>query len=202
MDVDSTLITAEAIELIAAHAGSRTQVAAITARAMRGEIDFATSLHERVATLVGLPVGVLDLVRGEIELTGGARELLAELARRGWPVGLVSGGFAEIVEPLAASLGIAHTRANRLEVAHGVLTGRVSGPVVDRAAKAAALREFALAEHIDLADSIAIGDGANDLTMLATAGFAIAFNAKPTVRAAADVAVDGRLDAVIGLLDR
>jgi len=200
MDVDSTLITAEAIELIADHAGSRAQVAAITTRAMRGEIDFATSLHERVATLAGLPVGVLDLVRGEIELTAGARELLAELARRGWPVGLVSGGFAEIVEPLAASLGIAHTRANRLEVARGRLTGRVAGPVVDRAAKAAALREFAQAEHVDLADTIAIGDGANDLEMLATAGFAVAFHAKPAVRAAADVAVDGRLDAVLDLL--
>lgn len=202
LDVDSTLITAEAIDLLAAHAGSRATVAAITERAMRGEIDFATSLHERVATLAGLPVTVLDDVLHEIELTPGARELVAELSRRGWPIGLVSGGFAEIVEPLAASLGIVHTRANRLEVAEGVLTGRVWGPVVDRTAKAAALREYARAEGVDLADTVAIGDGANDLAMLAEAGFSVAFNAKPLVREVADVALDGRLDAVLALLDR
>ena len=202
MDVDSTLITAEVIELLAEHAGSRTEVAAITDRAMRGEIDFAASLHARVATLAGLPVLVLDDVRAELELTPGALELLAELDRRGWPVGLVSGGFAEVVEPLAASLGITRTRANRLEIADGLLTGRVLGAVIDQAAKEAALREYAAAEGIDLADTIAIGDGANDLAMLAAAGFSVAFNAKPLVRGAADVAVDGRLDAVLELIDR
>ncbi|MBC7551811.1 MAG: phosphoserine phosphatase SerB [Cellulomonas sp.] len=202
MDVDSTLIIAEVIELLAEHAGSRTEVAAITDRAMRGEIDFATSLHARVATLAGLPVLVLDDVRAELELTPGALELLAELDRRGWPVGLVSGGFTEVVEPLAASLGITRTRANRLEIADGLLTGRVLGAVIDQAAKEAALREYAAAEGIDLADTIAIGDGANDLAMLAAAGFSVAFNAKPLVRGAADVAVDGRLDAVLELIDR
>jgi len=202
MDVDSTLITCEVIELLAGHAGSRAQVAAITDRAMHGEIDFATSLHERVATLAGLPVSVLDDVQREIELTPGAPELIVELARRGWPVGLVSGGFAEVVEPLAASLGIMHVRANRLEVAHGVLTGRVEGAVVDRTAKEAALREYARLESVDLADTVAIGDGANDLAMLAAAGLSIAFNAKPLVRAGADVAVDGRLDAVLAVIDR
>ena len=202
LDVDSTLITCEVIELLAAHAGSRARVAAITDRAMRGELDFATSLHERVATLAGLPVAVLDDVRREIELTPGARELVTELASRGWPVGLVSGGFAEVVEPLAASLGIAHTRANRLEVSGGVLTGRVAGPVIDQAAKAAALREYARLESVHLINTVAIGDGANDLAMLAAAGFSVAFNAKPLVRDGADVALDGRLDAVLDLLDR
>lgn len=201
MDVDSTLITCEVIELLAGHAGSRDQVAAITDRAMHGEIDFATSLHERVATLAGLPARVLDDVQREIELSPGARELIAELTRRGWPVGLVSGGFAEVVEPLAASLGIVHTRANRLEVAAGRLTGKVAGAVVDRAAKEEALREFARAEGVDLADTVAIGDGANDLAMLAAAGFSVAYRAKPLVRAGADVAVDGRLDAVLELID-
>jgi phosphoserine phosphatase len=202
LDVDSTLISCEVIELLAEHAGSRAQVAAITDRAMRGELDFAASLHERVATLAGLPVTVLADVQREIELTPGAGELLAELARRGWPVGLVSGGFAEVVEPLAASLGIVHTRANRLEVAAGVLTGRVQGVVVDRAAKAAALRAYARLEGLDLAHTVAIGDGANDLAMMAAAGFSVAFNAKPLVRGGADVALDGRLDGVIELLDR
>ncbi|QTE31389.1 phosphoserine phosphatase SerB [Pengzhenrongella sicca] len=201
MDVDSTLITCEVIELLAGHAGSRDQVAAITDRAMHGEIDFATSLHERVATLAGLPVEVFAQVQREITLTPGATELVAELTRRGWPVGLVSGGFAEIVEPLAASLGIAHVRANHLEVADGRLTGRVAGAVVDRLAKETALRDFARAEDVAMADTIAIGDGANDLAMLGAAGFSVAFNAKPVVRAGAHVALDGRLDAVLDLLE-
>lgn len=202
MDVDSTLITGEVVEMLAAHAGSEADVTEITERAMRGEIDFAASLHARVATLAGLPVGVLDAVRREVELTPGARELVEELTRRGWPVALVSGGFAEIVEPLAASLAIAHTRANRLEVADGALTGRVTGAVVDSEGKAQALRDFARAEGVDLRDTVAIGDGANDLGMLAVAGLSVAFNAKPLVRAHAHVALDGRLDQVLALLDR
>ena len=203
MDVDSTLITGEVVELLAARAGddAAAAVAAITERAMRGELDFAASLHQRVATLAGLPVDVLTDVGAEIRLTPGARELLAELDRRGWPVGLVSGGFAEIVEPLAASLGIRHTVANRLEVADGVLTGRVLGPVVDRAAKATALCRFAADEGVDVARAVAVGDGANDIEMIVAAGLGIAFNAKPVVRQHADAWVTGRLDAVLAVID-
>ncbi len=201
MDVDSTLITGEVIEMLAGHAGSRAQVAEITERAMRGEIDFATSLHERVATLAGLPATVVQEVRDELVLSPGAERLVAALHAARWPLGLVSGGFAEVVEPLAASLGIGFVRANRLEIVDGRLTGRVSGPVVDRAAKAEALRELAALHGIPLERTVAIGDGANDLDMLALAGLGIAYNAKPVVCDQADVAVLGQpLDAVLTLL--
>ena len=200
MDVDSTLITAEVIELLAAHAGTQDAVARITERAMRGELDFATSLHARVATLAGLPVSVFADVLAELELTPGAQDLIDTLHAADWPVALVSGGFVEVVVPLARSLGIARVRANRLEVVDGRLTGFVDGGVVDRAAKAAALREFAAAEGLDLADTVGIGDGANDLDMLATAGVSIAFHAKPLVRAQADIACEGRLDEVLDQL--
>lgn len=200
-DVDSTFITAEVIELLAERAGSRERVAEITERAMRGELDFAESLLERVATLEGLPVEVFDEVLAELELSPGARELVAELQSRGWPLALVSGGFAEVVEPLAASLGIEHVRANRLEVADGRLTGRVSGEIVDRAGKERALREFAALLEIPLERTIAIGDGANDLDMLRTAGLGIAFNAKPLVCEQVDFEVTGRLDAVLAIVD-
>lgn len=201
LDVDSTLIRDEVIELLAVHAGRGPEVAAVTERAMRGEIDFAESLHERVACLAGLPSGVVDEVRIAVRLTPGARTLCRTLHRLGFTLGLVSGGFAEVVEPLAASLGIRLVRANRLEVADGVLTGRVVGDVVDRAGKAAALREFAAAEGLPLSRTVAIGDGANDLDMLAAAGLGIAFNAKPVVRAQADAAVTTPyLDTVLYLL--
>jgi phosphoserine phosphatase len=200
-DVDSTLITGEVIEMLAGHAGSRVEVARITDRAMRGEIDFRQSLVERVATLAGLPVAVFDEVRQEVELTPGAERLVAALHAAGWPVGVVSGGFVEIVEPLAQSLGIGFVRANRLEVVDGRLTGRVSGPVVDAEAKATALREFAAAEGVPIDRTVAIGDGANDLLMLEAAGLGIAFNAKPVVCDQADVAVLGQpLDAVLEIL--
>ena len=199
LDVDSTLITAEVIDLLAAHAGSREEVAAITERAMRGELDFAASLHARVATLAGLPATVFADVLAEVSLTPGAAELLAELAARGWPVALVSGGFLEVVGPLAARLDITRYRANGLQVVDGVLTGRVRGPVVDRAGKAEALRSFAADDEIPLERTIAIGDGANDLDMLAVAGYGIAFNAKPVLAGCADAVVHGRLDDVLTL---
>ncbi|MFC0707398.1 phosphoserine phosphatase SerB [Cellulomonas uda] len=199
MDVDSTLITGEVIEMLAEHAGSAELVTQITERAMRGELDFAASLHERVATLAGLPVSVLDEVRAQMRLSPGARELVAAVQERGWAVGLVSGGFVELVTPLAASLGISLVRANRLEVGDGRLTGRVTGAVVDRAAKAVALRDYAASVGVDLAATVAIGDGANDLDMLATAGFGIAYNAKPVVAQQADATIEGRLDAALTL---
>lgn len=201
MDVDSTLIRDEVIELLAAHAGREAEVAAITAAAMRGEIDFAKSLHRRVATLAGLPVSILDEVRNAIRLTPGARTLVATLLDLGFAVGLVSGGFIEVVGPLAIELGIHHVRANSLEVVGGVLTGRVQGPVIDRAAKAEVLRQFAAAEGLPMSRTVAIGDGANDLDMLAAAGLGVAFNAKPAVRASADTSLNlPYLDAVLFLL--
>nr|WP_230322905.1 phosphoserine phosphatase SerB [Cellulomonas hominis] len=199
MDVDSTLITQEVVELLAEHAGSRAEVADITERAMRGELDFTESLRARVATLAGLPVQVFDAVLAEVVVTPGAVELLAELDRRGWPVGLVSGGFVEVVGPLADRLGIPRYHANALEVEHGALTGRVAGEVVDRAVKARTLREYAAEVGVPLERTVAIGDGANDLDMLAAAGFGIAFNAKPVVCAQADAEVHDRLDAVLDL---
>ncbi|WP_288756317.1 phosphoserine phosphatase SerB [uncultured Dermacoccus sp.] len=201
LDVDSTLIQDEVIELLAARAGREAEVAEVTERAMRGEIDFAESLHERVEALAGLPASVLDEVRAEIRLTPGARTLVRTLKRLGFTVGVVSGGFIEVVAPLAASLGIDHARANTLEIVDGALTGRVLGDVVDREGKARALAAFAEAEHLPLARTVAIGDGANDLDMLALAGLGIAFNAKPVVRAQADASVNvPYLDSVLFFL--
>ncbi|PKQ31096.1 MAG: phosphoserine phosphatase SerB [Actinobacteria bacterium HGW-Actinobacteria-2] len=201
MDVDSTLIQDEVIELLAEHAGCAEQVREVTERAMRGELDFAESLAERVQLLAGLPVSVLDEVRAAVRLTPGARTLVATLRDLGLSIGVVSGGFIEVVGPLAAQLGITYAAANSLEVVDGHLTGRVAGAVVDRATKAAKLREWAAAEHLPLSRTIAIGDGANDLDMLAAAGLGIAFNAKPTVRASADTALNlPYLDAVLFLL--
>ncbi|WP_404382613.1 phosphoserine phosphatase SerB [Knoellia locipacati] len=201
MDVDSTLIQDEVIELLARHAGRESEVAAVTERAMAGELDFAESLHARVATLAGLDASVLDEVRDAVRLTPGARTLVRTLKRLGFTVALVSGGFIEIVQPIADELDIDHARANRLEIVDGRLTGRVLGDVVDRQGKASALREFAQAAGLPLARTVAIGDGANDLDMLGTAGLGIAFNAKPVVREQADTAVNvPYLDAVLHLL--
>ena len=201
LDVDSTLIRGEVIEMLADAAGHAAEVAAITARAMAGELDFAASLAARVRLLEGLPAAVVDDVRAAITLTPGARTLLRTLKALGYRVGLVSGGFAQVIAPLAAELGVDFVRANTLEIVDGRLTGRVTGAVVDRAAKAAALREFAADHDVPLAYTVAIGDGANDLDMLAAAGLGIAFNAKPVVRAAADASVTlPYLDSVLALL--
>ena len=201
MDVDSTLIQDEVIELLAAKAGRQAEVAAVTAAAMRGSLDFAESLRQRVEVLAGLPEGVLADVRAEVRLTPGARTLVRTLKRLGFTVAVVSGGFIEIVGELAEELGIDRVHANRLEVVDGRLTGRVLGEVVDRAGKAAALRRFAAEAGLPLSRTVAIGDGANDLDMLAAAGLGVAFNAKPIVREQADTAVTvPYLDAVLYLL--
>jgi phosphoserine phosphatase len=201
MDVDSTLIQDEVIELLAAHAGREAEVAAVTEAAMRGELDFAQSLRQRVAVLEGLPVGVLDEVRAAVRLSPGARTLVRTLKRLGFTVAVVSGGFIEVVGDLARELGIDHARANRLEVEDGRLTGRITGDIVDRAGKAEALRIFAQEAGLPLSRTVAIGDGANDLDMLEVAGLGIAFNAKPVVREQADTAVNvPYLDAVLFLL--
>lgn len=201
MDVDSTLIQDEVVDLLAERAGVADQVKDITERAMRGELDFADSLRERVALLAGLPATVLDDVRQAVRLTPGARTLIATLRDLALSVGVVSGGFIEVVEPLAAELGITYAHANRLETRDGRLTGRIDGPIVDRATKATKLREWAAQEGLPMSRTIAIGDGANDLDMLAAAGLGIAFNAKPAVRASADTALNlPYLDAVLFLL--
>ncbi|MGN6751223.1 MAG: phosphoserine phosphatase SerB [Intrasporangium sp.] len=201
MAVDSTLIQQEVIEMLAAHCGREAEVTEVTARAMAGELDFEQSLRARVAVLAGLPASVLDAVRRDIVLTPGARTLVRTLKRLGFTVGLVSGGFIEIVGQLADELGIHHARANRLEIVDGALTGRVLGEVVDRAGKARALREFADLEGLPLSRTVAVGDGANDLDMLATAGLGVAFNAKPLVREQAHTSVTvPYLDSVLFLL--
>jgi phosphoserine phosphatase len=201
MDVDSTLIQQEVIELLGSRAGKGEQIKAITEAAMRGELDFESSLRARVALLEGLPESVIEEVRGEILLTPGARTLVKTLKQLGHSVAVVSGGFTAVIEPILKELEISHYRANTLEIIDGKLTGKVVGDIVDRAAKASALRDFAQIEGVMLEQTIAIGDGANDLDMIAAAGLGIAFNAKPAVRAAADSSLTAPyLDSVLYLL--
>ncbi|WP_461190160.1 phosphoserine phosphatase SerB [Arthrobacter sp. Z4-13] len=197
LDVDSTLIQQEVVELLAAYAGKREEVHAVTEAAMRGELDFTQSLHTRVQVLAGLPADVVHSVYEEVKLSEGAAELVAAFKAAGHVVALVSGGFNQILEPIAAELGVHYWQANELEIVDGALTGKVLGAVVDRAAKEKYLRAWTAAEGIALEHSVAVGDGANDLDMLGAAGIGVAFNAKPAVRAVADAAVNmPYLDAV------
>ena len=201
MDVDSTLIQGEVIEMLAAHAGCESEVAAITDLAMRGELDFEQSLRQRVALLEGVDASAIDEVYDAIVLAPGARTMVRTLRRLGYRFAIVSGGFSQVTDRLADELGIHFARANELEIVDGKLTGKILGEVVDRAGKAAALRQFAAEVGVPEASVIAIGDGANDLDMLSAAGLGIAYNAKPLVRDAADTSVNvPYLDAIMYLL--
>lgn len=188
-DADSTLLRNEVIELIADEAGRGPEVAAATEAAMRGEVDFASSLRSRVSQLAGVPLTAFDRVRSRVEPTSGAHELIAAIHERGGVAAVVSGGFHEVLDHIAPGLGVDMWRANRLGVDGPALDGTVEGDVVDAEAKAASLREWAGAHGIPLARTIAVGDGANDLRMMAVAGLGIAFNAKPAVRRQADLVV-------------
>ncbi len=200
-DVDSTLIQGEVIEMLAERAGAGEAVAAITEAAMRGEIDFAESLHQRVATLAGLPAEVIDEVSEELELTAGARTTIRTLRRLGFYCGVVSGGFRQVIDPLAHELMLDFVAANELEIVDGHLTGRVVGEVVDRAGKAKALRNFAQQVGVPMEQTVAVGDGANDIDMLNAAGLGVAFNAKPALREVADASLSHPyLDAVLFIL--
>lgn len=201
MDVDSTFIRDEVIDLLADEAGVLPEVAEITERAMRGEFDFEQSLRERAALLKGLPIEALERVRQRITLTRGARTFCRTLNRLGYRIALVSGGFTDIIGPIASDLGVSDVRANTLEVKDGRLTGEVIGPVVDRMGKRIALEAFARQYGIPTRRTIAIGDGANDIDMLEAAGLGIAFNAKPAAQAAADTALNvPYLDSVLFLM--
>ena len=201
MDVDSTLIQGEVIEMLAAHAGCEAEVARITEQAMRGDVDFEKSLRDRVALLEGLDAGALDKVYDALVLAPGARTTVRVLKRLGYRFAIVSGGFSQLTDRLADELGIDFSVANELEVVDGRITGRLVGEVVDRAGKAAALRRFAADSGVPVSATIAIGDGANDLDMLNAAGLGIAFNAKPVVQEAAHAAVNvPYMDAVLYLL--
>jgi phosphoserine phosphatase len=200
-DVDSTFIQQEAIELLAAKAGVLDEVSRITESAMRGEIDFEQSLRARVALLKGLDQSVISEVQAEITMTDGARELVSTLHSKGHSVSLVSGGFIDIIEPMIKELSIPYFKANKLEIVDEVLTGGLVGPIIDRAAKGSALIEFASMSGVELIHTVAIGDGANDLDMMAAAGLSIAFNAKPIVVDAADLSItEPSLRSVIDLI--
>ncbi len=202
MDVDSTLIMEEGIDLLGEEAGVGAQVAAITERAMQGELDFEAALRERVALLKGLPEDIFDRIAERIHFTPGAEDLVKELHKRGYKVGLVSGGFHETVDRLAEQLGIDYVKANRLEIQQGLLTGQVLGEIVTKDTKLAMLKAWAAENKLELNQTIAMGDGANDLPMIQAAGIGIAFMAKPIVREQAPYQIqECNLYRVIDLLD-
>ncbi len=201
LDVDSTLIENEVIELLAAEAGSLAEVEEITFRAMNGELDFEESLRARVATLAGLPESVFLAVGEHVRVTQGVPEMIAGVRAAGGRVGVVSGGFHEVLDPVAAALGLDYWRANRLAVENGVLTGGLEGPIIDAEAKATTLREWASDSNVPLSATVAVGDGANDLPMMAISGLAVGFDAKAPVRDLAGVLIDVRdLSQVLPLL--
>ena len=202
MDVDSTLIMEEGIDLLGEEAGVGAQVAAITERAMRGELDFEAALRERVTLLKGLPEDIFARIAERIHFTPGAEDLVKELHKRGYKVGLVSGGFHETVDRLAEQLGIDYVKANRLEIQQGLLTGRVLGDIVTKDTKLAMLKAWAAENKLELNQTIAMGDGANDLPMIQAAGIGIAFMAKPIVREQAPYQIqECNLYRVIDFLD-
>ena len=202
MDVDSTLIMEEGIDLLGEEAGVGAQVAAITERAMRGELDFEAALRERAALLKGLPEDIFDRIAERIHFTPGAEDLVKELHKRGYKVGLVSGGFHDTVDRLAEQLGIDYVKANRLEIQQGFLTGQVLGEIVTKDTKLAMLKAWAAENKLELNQTIAMGDGANDLPMIQAAGIGIAFMAKPIVREQAPYQIqECNLYRVIDLLD-
>ncbi|OBA50837.1 MULTISPECIES: phosphoserine phosphatase SerB [unclassified Kocuria] len=202
LDVDSTLIRQEVIELLAAHVGREAEVAAVTERAMRGEIDFAASLRERVAVLEGLPASAIDDVAAAVRLSPGAKVLVQTLLREGHAVAAVSGGFSQVLDPLAAHLELTRAAANELEIQDGVLTGRVAGRIVDRAMKAEVMGQWAQELGVAPEDVMAVGDGANDIDMARAAGLSVAYRAKPALREVADTQVSiPNLDALRFFLD-
>ena len=201
LDMDSTLIVQEVIDLLAAKAGVAEEVSAITQKAMAGEMDFAQSLQARVSLLAGLNESMLSEVRSEITLTQGAEKLIQTLHLKGHKVGVVSGGFIDVIEPILKELKIDFYRANKLQILNGKLTGKLEGEIIDRAAKLKALVEFAKNEGVQMSQTVAIGDGANDLDMIESAGLGVAFNAKPKVAAAAATTISGSdLSAVLLLM--
>ena len=201
LDVDSTLIENEVIELLAEHAGSLAEVEEITFKAMNGELDFEESLRARVKTLAGLDVSLFERVGEQVTVTEGVPAMIGAIHAAGGCVGVVSGGFHEILDPIAERLGLDYSRANRLEVVDGVLTGGLTGPIIDAEAKASTLREWAADCGVQLSRTVAVGDGANDLSMMAIAGLAVGFDAKAPVRDLAGVLIDKRdLSQVLPLL--
>lgn len=202
LDVDSTMIEQEVIELLAAKVGSREQVKEITDRAMAGDIDFRQALLMRVALLEGLSVSVFDEIQSEITVTDGVSELIDSVHRSGGLIGAISGGFSQILSPLAERLGLDFSFANQLEILNGCLTGKVSGEIVDAAAKAKTLLNWALDHGFDASETVAVGDGANDIPMLQAAGFAVAFRPKEILRQYADLVIEGSsLKPLVELLE-